>query len=122
MPGPRLHGDGGVNVNVPPTCVAVKACLTQEPLVRWMEDSGVLDLADMQGIALHYWNVMDNGRDSMDLLQKLLDRFVFLLPLTVLGAGKRMWSETDKDRQRLELVESAAYANGVQKLCYAVVR
>ncbi|WP_284620366.1 mobilization protein [Aquabacterium humicola] len=51
------------------------AAQTQEPLARWMEDSGVLDLADMQGIALHYWHVMDNGRDSLELLAKLLDRF-----------------------------------------------
>lgn len=63
-------------VDVPARRVMVDlAAQTQEPLVRWMEDSGVLDLADMQGIALHYWNVMDNGRDSVELLQKLLDRF-----------------------------------------------
>jgi hypothetical protein len=63
-------------VDVPARRVLVDlAAQTQEPLVRWMDDSGVLDLADMQGIAIHYWNVMDNGRDSMELLQKLLDRF-----------------------------------------------
>jgi hypothetical protein len=40
-----------------------------------MDDSGVLDLADVSGLALHYWHVMDSGRDSVDLLKKLLDRF-----------------------------------------------
>ena len=50
------------------------AAQTQEPLVRWMEESGVLDLADVSGIALHYWHVMDSGRDSVDLLARLLDR------------------------------------------------
>jgi hypothetical protein len=51
------------------------AAQTQEPLVRWMDDSGVLDMADLSGLALHYWHVMDSGRDSVDLLGRLLDRF-----------------------------------------------
>ena len=51
------------------------AAQTHEPLVKWMDESGVLDMADLSGIALHYWHVMDSGRDSVDLLQRLLDRF-----------------------------------------------
>ena len=51
------------------------AAQTHDPLVRWMDESGVLDMADVSGIALHYWHVMDSGRDSVDLLSRLLDRF-----------------------------------------------
>ena len=51
------------------------AAQTHAPLVRWMEDSGVLDLADVNGMTVHYWNVMDPGRDSVDLLARLLDQF-----------------------------------------------
>jgi hypothetical protein len=51
------------------------AAQTQEPLVKWMDESGVLDMADLSGLKLHYWHVMDSGRDSVDLLTKLLDRF-----------------------------------------------
>jgi hypothetical protein len=51
------------------------AAQTHEPLTRWMDESGVLDLADVSGLAIHYWHVMDAGRDSVDLLKKLLDRF-----------------------------------------------
>ncbi len=51
------------------------AAQTHDPLVRWMDESGVLDMADLSGIALHYWHVMDSGRDSVDLLTRLLDRF-----------------------------------------------
>ncbi|MBK1614611.1 mobilization protein [Rubrivivax gelatinosus] len=51
------------------------AAQTQEPLVRWMDDSGVLDMADLSGLALNYWHVMDSGRDSVDLLARLLERF-----------------------------------------------
>ena len=51
------------------------AAQTQEPLVKWMDESGVLDMADLSGIGMHYWHVMDAGRDSVDLLKRLLDRF-----------------------------------------------
>lgn len=51
------------------------AAQTQEPLVKWMDESGVLDMADLSGIAMNYWHVMDSGRDSVDLLKRLLDRF-----------------------------------------------
>ena len=40
----------------------------------------------------------------------------------LLGAGKRMFSDTDKDKQMLTLVESESYPNGIQKLVYDVTR
>ena len=51
------------------------AAQTHDPLVRWMDESGVLDLAEEGGFKLHYWHVMDAGKDSVDLLKRLLDRF-----------------------------------------------
>ena len=51
------------------------AAQTHDPLVRWMDESGVLNLADEMQIQIHYWHVMDSGKDSVDLLRKLLDRF-----------------------------------------------
>lgn len=51
------------------------AAQTHDPLVRWMDESGVLNLADEMGIRIHYWHVMDSGKDSVDLLRRLLDRF-----------------------------------------------
>ena len=63
-------------VEVPGRRVLVDlAAQTHEPLVRWMNESGVLDMADLSGITLQYWHVMDAGRDSVDLLERLLDRF-----------------------------------------------
>jgi len=51
------------------------AAQTHEPLAKWIEESGVLDLAEEAGLAFYYWHVMDTGKDSVDLLTKLLDRF-----------------------------------------------
>ena len=51
------------------------AAQTHEPLVQWIDDAGVIELAQELGITLTYWHVMDAGKDSVDLLGKLLDRF-----------------------------------------------
>jgi len=51
------------------------AAQTQPGLVAWIEDSGLLALAEELGIGLTYWHVMDAGRDSVDLLAQLLDQF-----------------------------------------------
>lgn len=51
------------------------AAQTQDALNQWMDDSGLLELSSEMGLAITYWHVMDSGRDSVDLLKKLLDRF-----------------------------------------------
>ncbi|MEW2045212.1 dihydrofolate reductase family protein [Streptomyces sp. NPDC005476] len=52
----------------------------------------------------------------------LIDRYHLLVFPLLLGAGKRLFSVTDKDTQKLELVEHAVYANGLQKNVFDVVR
>ena len=39
----------------------------------------------------------------------------------LLGAGKRLFSAADKDKQSLKVVESETYGNGIQKLVYDVI-
>jgi hypothetical protein len=51
------------------------AAQTHDALAKWMDESGVLELAVETGVAVNYWHVMDAGRDSVDLLTRLLDRF-----------------------------------------------
>ncbi|MFI3217839.1 MAG: mobilization protein [Methylococcales bacterium] len=51
------------------------AAQTHHPLAQWIEESGVLELAKELGIKIYYWNVMDSGKDCVDLLTKLLDQF-----------------------------------------------
>ncbi|GII32381.1 dihydrofolate reductase family protein [Planotetraspora mira] len=52
----------------------------------------------------------------------LIDRYHLLVFPVLLGAGKRMFSDTDKDKQMLKVVESETYANGITKFVYDVVR
>ena len=51
------------------------AAQTHQPLVRWIAESGVLELSRELGLTVRYWHVMDSGKDSVDLLRKLLDEF-----------------------------------------------
>ena len=52
----------------------------------------------------------------------LVDRYHLLVFPLLLGAGRRLFSEADKDATKLELVEHEVYANGVQKQVLEVVR
>nr|WP_232303929.1 dihydrofolate reductase family protein [Pseudofrankia sp. DC12] len=52
----------------------------------------------------------------------LVDRYHLLVFPVLLGAGKRLFSDADKDKSMLKLVEFEAYANGVQKQVFDVVR
>lgn len=51
------------------------AAQTHQFLTPWIEDSGVLDMSDELEMSLVYWHVMDSGRDSVDLLGRLLEQF-----------------------------------------------
>jgi hypothetical protein len=51
------------------------AAQTHDALVKWMDESGVLDMVGDSDIQLNYWHVMDSGKDSVNLLKKLFDRF-----------------------------------------------
>ena len=59
------------------------AAQTHGFLAQWMEESALLDIRDELGLALSYWHVMDSGRDSADLLVKLLDQFGDRLPSVI---------------------------------------
>ncbi len=50
------------------------AAQTEANLHDWIIDSGVLEMADELGIEAYFWYVMDDGKDSINLLSKLFQR------------------------------------------------
>lgn len=52
----------------------------------------------------------------------LIDRYHLLVFPVLLGAGKRLFSGADLDAQKLKLVDSAVYSNGIQKNVFDVLR
>jgi hypothetical protein len=51
------------------------AAQTERALHEWIESTNALDLAKELGIDVLYWNVMDDGKDSVTLLDGLLRRY-----------------------------------------------
>ena len=51
------------------------AAQTALPLARWVKDSDVLAVMADMGVAVNFWHIADAGKDSVDLLDKLIDTF-----------------------------------------------
>jgi dihydrofolate reductase len=105
----------------------VSTTLTDEDLVdNWGETTilrsldEVANLKETDGgpIIIHGSATLARNLSDGDLI----DRYHLLVFPVLLGAGKRMFSDTDKDKQMLSLVESESYRNGIHKQVYDVVR
>ncbi len=51
----------------------------------------------------------------------LVDRYHLLVVPLLLGAGEKLFGDTDKDVQKLRLVDSEVFSNGIQKNVFDVV-
>ncbi len=87
-------------------------------VLRSVEDVAALKQTEGGPIIVHGSATL--GRALADA--GLVDRYHLLVFPVLLGAGKRLFSDTDKDKQMLAVVESETYGNGVTKLVYDVVR
>lgn len=87
-------------------------------ILRSVEDIATLKQSDGGGIFIHGSPELARSLSEADLI----DRYNILVFPVLLGAGKRLFSEADRDQQKLRLRESEAYSNGVVKAIYDVVR
>ncbi|MFC6009779.1 dihydrofolate reductase family protein [Nocardia lasii] len=87
-------------------------------ILRSTEDVDKLKQSD--GGALYIHGSAELARTLSDA--DLIDRYNLLVFPVLLGAGKSLFSHTDRPKQQLSLRDSASYANGVVKLVYEVVR
>lgn len=51
------------------------AAQTSTPLSRWIADSSLFELLAELGITVNLWHVMDDGRDAVDQLARLVDNY-----------------------------------------------
>ena len=84
------------------------AAQTNEHLTQWMDDSQLLEVASEIGLNIRYWHVMDSGRDSVDLLKRLLDRhgnrLQYILVLNQLrGDDFRILDQSGEKERALQL-------------------
>jgi dihydrofolate reductase len=80
----------------------------------------VAALKDTEGSPIAVHGSATLGRSLADA--GLVDRYHLLVFPLLLGAGKRLFSEADKDTTKLDLVDHAVYSNGIQKQIFDVVR
>ncbi|KQV76484.1 deaminase [Aeromicrobium sp. Root344] len=87
-------------------------------ILRSVDDVAALKQTDGGPIAVHGSATL--GRSLADA--GLVDRYHLLVFPVLLGAGKRLFSDNDRDKTMLKLVEHQAYSNGIQKQVYDVAR
>ncbi|GGW62244.1 deaminase reductase [Streptomyces lucensis JCM 4490] len=105
----------------------VSTTLTDDDLVtNWGETTILRSLDDVAALKeTEGGPIIVHGSASLNQALSdagLIDRYHLLVFPLLLGAGKRLFSTTDKDAQKLRLVEHEAYANGLQKNVFDVVR
>lgn len=60
---------------VPRSVVVDLAAQTAAPLARWVNDSDLLGLLAEMGVAVNFWHLADAGKESVDLLERLVDTY-----------------------------------------------
>jgi dihydrofolate reductase len=87
-------------------------------ILRSLDDVAALKQTEGGPIIIHGSATLNRNLSDAGLI----DRYHLLVFPVLLGAGKRLFSDTDKDKQNLTLIESQSYPNGIQKLAYDVAR
>lgn len=57
------------------TAIVDLAAQTARPMKNWISETGLLDLAEDIGLQLSFWHVMDDGSDSLQLLNNLFSDY-----------------------------------------------
>ena len=59
----------------PKSVIVDLAAQTAAPLARWIRDSDVLSVLGEMGVTVNFWHLADAGKDSVDLLDRLINTF-----------------------------------------------
>lgn len=58
-----------------PSVIVDLAAQTAAPLTRWIKDSDLFDVLAEMGVTVNFWHVADAGKDTVDLLGRLINTF-----------------------------------------------
>jgi hypothetical protein len=78
------------------------------PLSVWINDSGLFDILQELNTSMFFWHVMDDGMDSLNLLDKLLDTYGTKVSLVILlnfgrGTNFKLFEESQQKQKALEM-------------------
>jgi dihydrofolate reductase len=117
---PTMHEFAGYNAM--PRYVVSTTLERDDPrwpatILRSIDDVATLKAGDGGPIIVHGSATLAAGLADAGLV----DRYHLLIFPVLLGAGKRLFSESPKDMTRLRVIESTTYSNGIQKMVYDVI-
>lgn len=117
---PTMEEFGGYNAM--PRYVVSTTLSEEDPrwpatILRSLDEVAALKRTEGGPISVHGSAELGHGLADAGLV----DRYHLLVFPLLLGAGKRLFSDADKDTTRLTLVEHEVYSNGVQKQVFDVV-
>jgi hypothetical protein len=69
----EAEADGGPDAHSAPRVIVDLAAQTAAPLARWIRDSDLLALMAELHVAVNFWHLADGGKDSVGLLDRLVD-------------------------------------------------
>lgn len=58
-----------------PHVIVDLAAQTAAPLSRWIKDSDLIALMHSMGIGVYFWHIAEAGKDSVDLLERLISTY-----------------------------------------------
>ncbi|MGW5385578.1 dihydrofolate reductase family protein [Nocardia sp. NPDC003963] len=90
------------------------------PITILRSEADIAKLKQTEGGPIYIHGSAELARRLADA--DLIDRYNLLVFPVLLGAGKSLFSRSDREKQSLRVRDSATYSNGVTKLVYDVVR
>jgi|GEM_PF-443240 len=100
------------------------AAQSSASLKGWMEDTGVLELFREAGVMVNCWHILDDGRDSLEMLGRLLEDFKTEARYVIVlnhGRGTR-FDAFHTSPQKLRAIELGAKIIEMPKLHEASMR
>ncbi len=86
-------------------------------ILRSLDEVRALKESEGGPISIHGSVTLNHALSDADLI----DRYHLLVFPLLLGAGQKLFSDTDKDTRKLKLVDSEVFSNGIQKNVFDVI-